>query len=95
MNTRCRDDRLETYVHSANGGMNPTDRQKILPRALGWDCLNYHTISRQLLYSSRTTAAIVATSLAVVLSVRGELRSQLQQVLHVTSRGNAVTAINT
>ena len=94
MNTRCRDDRLETDVHSANGGMNPTDRQEILPRALGWDSLNYHTISRQLLHSSRTTAAIVASSLAVVRSVRGDLHLQPQQVLHITSRGDAVTVIN-
>jgi hypothetical protein len=95
MNARCRDDRLETDVHSANGGMNPTDRQEILPRALGWDCLNYHTISRQLLHSSRTTAAIVASLLAVVCSVRGDLHSQLQQMLQVTSRGNTLTVINT
>jgi hypothetical protein len=74
--------------------MNPTDRQEILPRTLGWDCLNYHTISRQLLQSSRTTAAIVASSLAVVGSLRGDLHSQLQQVLHITSRADAVMVIN-
>jgi len=95
MNTRCRDDGLETDVHSANGGMNPTDRQEILPRAPGWYCLNYHTISRQFLQSSRTTAAIVASSLAAVRSVRDDLHSQLQYVLHITSRGDAVTVINT
>jgi len=77
-NIRCRDDRLEIDVHSANGSMNPIDRQEILPRALGWDCLYYHTISCQLLHSSRATAAVVASSLVVVRSVRGDLHSQLQ-----------------
>ena len=76
-------------VHSANG--NPTDRQEMLPTALGWDCLNYHKISRQLLHSSPITDAVVASSLAVVRSLRGDLHSQLQQVLHITSSGDAFT----
>jgi hypothetical protein len=41
MNTRCRDDCLETDVHSANCGMNPTDRPEILPTTLVSDCLKY------------------------------------------------------
>jgi hypothetical protein len=60
MKTTCGDDHLETDDHFANCGMNPADRPEILPTALGSDSLIYQAVSRQLLHSSRTTAAIVA-----------------------------------
>lgn len=65
------DDRLETDVRPASSGMNATDRHEVLSRTLRWDSPNSRAISHELLRGSRSTAVIMASSLAAVRAVRG------------------------
>jgi hypothetical protein len=74
-------------------GIQPTVHKYFQEPSVG--TVNYHTISRQVLHISRTTAAIMTFSWAVIRSVLSDLHLRLQQVVHVTSHEDAVTVINT
>jgi hypothetical protein len=54
----------------ASSGKDTIDRHEVLLRTLGWDSPSC-AISRELLHGSRSTAAIMASSLAGVRTVRG------------------------
>jgi hypothetical protein len=78
------DDCLETDVRSASSDMDVNLSSWSTSRIFGWDSPNSRAISRKLLHGSRSTAAIMASSLAGVRTVRG--RPTFTSAVDVTRR---------
>jgi hypothetical protein len=64
-------------------------------RSFDWDSPNSRTVSRELLQGSRSTAAIMASSVAGVTEYVGDLQSQVSYVLHILSNQDAATVVET
>jgi hypothetical protein len=89
--TSAEDDCLETGVRSANSTDAAIDRDE----SLSCSSSSSHAISREFFHGSRSTVAIMTSSLADVCTALDDLHSRVSEVLHLLSHEGAAPVVET